>query len=145
MAEHVGEVADGLRLAEPRHEAAAHQEVPDERFTAHQELVGQDVPGADSQAPLADEPFEDFAALGLDRQVIGEHDGLAIEEEVRNPILFQELDDAVDGFDQLQAELLIRTVPLPIPMGMGDDDDFLCGQSDPSFPNAPQRTGFLLP
>ena len=122
VAERVGDVADAHRLAEAPADLPAEQHVADRRLAADEELVGQDVPGADLDAPRLDEAAEVRLALGPDLEVILEDDGLAVEHE--EPVVrigVHQRDQPVDEPDQLPAELLERPVPLAVPVSVRDD------------------------
>ncbi|MNY12520.1 hypothetical protein D3C86_1456070 [compost metagenome] len=124
MAEHVGQVADRARLAELAHQAPAELQVADQALAADEKFVGQDVPGADGELARSDQGGEALAVLGLDRQVVLQHHRLAVQEEVRQGPLLEQVQDPIDHLHQAQAVGLEGAVPLAIPVGVRNDDDF---------------------
>ena len=73
--EHVRPPAQALRVG------AAEEQVPHEALARRNELVGQDVPGADLEAAGADQGGDPDALVRADAQVVLEQHGLAVEEE----------------------------------------------------------------
>ena len=60
--------------------------------------------------------------LGADLQVVVDDRQLAVEQEVAvGAVALHQVEQVVDQADQLQAEGLERLVPLPVPVGVGDD------------------------
>ncbi len=130
MAEHVGEVADVHRLTEGQRARPAHLEVAHERFTAHQELVHQDLPGADGQPPAGDVALQPVGLLGPDLEVVIDRGQLAVERERKVGLGLEHLEDAVDKVDQLHPKALKGPVPLPVPVRVRDEvDPGLAGRS----------------
>ncbi len=119
VAEGVWKVADPHAGTKAAAHPLAHQEVAHHRLRADQELVGQDVPGADGQAPLPDVAADVLLPLRPHLQVVLQHDGLPVEHEVAVVgIGIQQRQKLIHHFDQAKAELLEGQVPLAVPMGM---------------------------
>ena len=65
--------------------------------------------------------------LGAHREVVVDHRHLPVEQEVGVGRVGLELrEEAVEQVDQPQPERLERRVPLPVPVGVGDDVDAPC-------------------
>ena len=116
VAEHVGEVADVHRLTEVVRAGPSHLEVADERLAADQELVHQDLPGADGEPSAGNVARQAVGLLGPDLEVVIDRRQLAVEGECEVGLRLQHLEDAVDEVDQLHPEALEGAVPLTIPM-----------------------------
>ncbi len=102
----------------------AAEQVADERFAAHQELVGHHVPGADQDAAVLDRLAQPRFLFRPDLEVVLEHDGLAVEMEMLVVgIGIEQIEQPIDERDEPEPELLVRQIPLAIPVGVGDDVD----------------------
>ena len=124
VAEHVGQVADGHRPPEGGRPLHAHLEVADEGLAGDEELVGEDVPRADGDAPGRRQPAEAGLGLGAEGEVVVDRRHLPVEEEVGDGgVGLQPVEDVVEHVDQPQAEGLERLVPLTVPVRVGDDGD----------------------
>ena len=121
VAEHVGQVAHLHGPTEGRGPPEPGLQVPDDGLARHQELVHQDVPGTDGDPPGPGEGGQPGFVLRTDLEVVVDGRQLAVEEEVAvGAVLLHLVEEAVDEPDQLQAEGLVRLVPLPVPVGVGD-------------------------
>src|SRR5256714_5409313 len=82
VAETVGEVAGAAGLdAEAAADAAAEQEIADERLPADEDLVGQDVRRPDLEAPGLEQRLQASLVLRPHLDVVLEHDRLTVERE----------------------------------------------------------------
>ena len=71
--------------------------------------------------PAAVRAAEPGLVLRPDLEVVVDDRHLAVQEEVAvRAVLLHQVEEAVDEPDQLQAEGLVRLVPLPVPVGVGD-------------------------
>ena len=124
VAEAVGEVAGAARLdPEAPADAAAEQEVADERLAADEDLVGQDVRRADLEAPVVEQRLQASLVLRPHLEVVLEHDRLPVERERRERgVAFERVEDAVDDRAETQPEDLEGEVPLAIPVRVRDDE-----------------------
>ena len=62
--------------------------------------------------------------LGTDLQVVVDDGELAVEQEVAvGAVALHQVEQVVDQAHQLQPVGLERVVPLPVPVGVGDDGD----------------------
>ena len=122
VAERIGDVTHGHRLAERGRHARPRHEVAHCRFPADKELVGEDVPRTRDDASFADQPPDLFALPGTDGEVVLQNDGLSVEREVAEfPVTPEQLEKIVDHVDEHRAELLEALVPFPVPVGVGND------------------------
>src|SRR5688500_8535889 len=82
MAERIGRVQDVRRARAKRAErAAAGEQIADEGLTVRDQLVGEDVPGASLESSIAQPGSHLRTALGTHREIILEHDRLAVEQK----------------------------------------------------------------
>src|SRR2546421_12064927 len=82
LAERVWNVADVHCFAEHRSHSMAAQKVADKRLATWQELVGNDVPGADEQLSLLYQPLDVIESFGPDLEVVLERDRVPVEHEM---------------------------------------------------------------
>jgi hypothetical protein len=121
--EHVRQVADRHRPAELLGAPPAHLQVADDALPTHQEFVHQDLPGSDRQPPLADEALDPRARLRPNLQVVVDRRQLPVQGEGEVRLALEHLQDAIDELDELHAERLEGPVPLPVPVGVRDQED----------------------
>ena len=113
----------GRRAGSPvRGHPPAFQQVADVGLARRQEGVGLHVPGTDGDAFLPARRGQLVAAIGADGRVVLEDDGLAVELEVEAGILGDQVEHPVDGVDEPGPERLERPIPLPVPVGVRDQD-----------------------
>ena len=124
VAEAVGEVAGAARLdPEAPADAAAEQEVADERLASHEDLVRQDVRRAGLEPAGVEQRLQPSRVLRPHLDVVLEHDRLPVERERREGrVAFERVQDAVDDRAETQPEDLERQVPLAIPVRVRDDE-----------------------
>ena len=124
VAEAVGEVAGAARLdPEASADAAAEQEVADERLAPDEDLVGQDVRRAGLEAACVEQRLQPSLVLRPHLDVVLEHDRLPVERERREGrVAFERVQDAVDDRAETQPEELEGQVPLAIPVRVRDDE-----------------------
>ena len=124
VTEHVGQVADLHVTAKGRGPADAGLEVANDGLTRDQELVHEDVPGAERDAAGGGQLAQPAFCLGPDLEVVVDHRQLAVEEErTVGAVALHLVEQVVDQADQLESECLERLVPLTVPVGVGDDGD----------------------
>ena len=137
VTEHVGQVADVHGAAELRRPLHSHLEVADKRLTRHEELVGERVPRPHRQPARPRQPLQHCFTLRAHGEVVVDHRHLAVEQEagVRG-VGLEPGEKAVEQVDEAQPEGLEGRVPLPVPVGVGDD------RHEPSH-TADGRTGLV--
>src|SRR5207245_428354 len=113
------EHAEGLGVESSQHPATFEQ-IPDDGFSAGNELVGQHVPGAGLEAAVVEQLLELRFAFGAHVQIVLEHDTLAVEEEAL-ALFWRIVDQLIDERDESLAESLEREIPLAIPVRVCDD------------------------
>ena len=101
----------------------AELEVPDDRLARDEELVQQDLPRPDRQAPLGDQAPDQRFRAGTHLEVVVDGRSLAVEREAEPRIALHPLEELVDQLDEAHPEDLERLVPLAIPVGVGDEVD----------------------
>ena len=90
----------------------------------HQELVGQRVPGTHGETTPTVQVRQPVPGVGSHREVVVDHRHLAVELEVAVGLVGLEgVQQGVEEFDELHPENRERLVPLPVPMGVGNDVD----------------------
>ena len=124
MAEAVRLVAGSRRLdAEAAADAPTEEEVADERLAPDEDLVREDVPGARLEPAGGEEALEPLAVLRANVDVILEDDSLAVERErPERRVGLECVEDAVDDGAESQPKDLERDVPLPVPVGVRNDE-----------------------
>ncbi len=126
---HLSDVAEGVRHVTDRHFPAkfarlalACQQVANMRFGTHEEHIGQDMPGTDQNAPIADMFPQRIFRFGPHEQVIVKCDRLPVEHEVFViAISGKNVEQAVHKVNKFKAELLEGAIPLAVPVSMADD------------------------
>jgi len=100
---------------------AAEQEIADERFARGDLLVRQDVPRTDREPPGAHQLLDAQGTIGTSGEIIGDECGLPVKQEAREArVGVEPRQQVVEHPDQPGAERGTRQVPLPIPVGVGD-------------------------
>ena len=125
VAEHVGQIADAHRSAELVCAREAALEVPPDRLPGNEELVHQYLPRADREPPLLDQPADPTLVLGAHLEVVVDRLELAVEREDETRVRLEHVEDAIDQPDESQPEALEREVPLPVPVRVRDEPDYL--------------------
>ena len=99
-------------------------QVPHDGLARDEELVHEDVPRAHRQPPRRGQGADALLVLGPDLEVVVDHGHLPVEEEpgVRR-VALEQGEELVEHLHQAQPEALVRLVPLPVPVGVGDDGD----------------------
>ncbi len=124
VSEHVGEVAHIHHPSEGGAPSDAGLQVADDGFARDEELVHQDVPRTQGEPSGGCQRVQALLVLGADLEIVVDDRQLAIEEEgLVGGIPFQKVNQAIDQMNQLQPERLERVIPLPVPVGVGDDGD----------------------
>ncbi len=94
------------------------------RVTAHQKLIGLQVPGAYLYAARASILLQALFLLWSHLQVVVEHNSLAVEHEVAElGVAVQNIEQFINGVYEAYAELLECLVPFTVPVGMRDNDN----------------------
>ncbi len=128
VAECVRQVAGGHHLTHRLGLQATDEQVADEGLGRDEELVGQDVPRAHLDAAAAQVARQPLALVGPHFQVVVEDDRLAVEVEILiGRFGVKDIEQAVDGLDELEAETLEGQVPLAVPVGVRDDPALVSG------------------
>src|SRR6266571_1597935 len=82
MPKAVGDVADAHRVSKFRGSLQANLQVTYQGFTADEELVGLQIPGADYNTPGTGVSLQTLFLFGFNLQVVIQDDGLTVEHEV---------------------------------------------------------------
>src|SRR5205823_79700 len=99
----------------------AEQQVPDEGLTGWNQLVGEDVPGTDLQAPGLHQPLDLVVALGARPQIVLDQNRLPIEQEAaKSAVRLQPFQQGVEQCHEPRVERGPWEVPLAIPVGVRD-------------------------
>ena len=122
MPERVGHVADFRGAAVLDGDAQAALQVADQRLGAGQEAIRHRVPRPKLQSPRLDEAADPRPVLRPDREMILENHRLAVEDEVRQGVRLEQVEQVGHHLDEPQAIGLERQVPRPIPVRVGNDD-----------------------
>jgi hypothetical protein len=124
VAEEVGGVAEPHRRTERGGALETDPEVADQRLPRDEPLVREDVPRPDEEPPVAHELRDPVALAGPHLEVIVEDDRLAVEREAaERGIAVEDLEQAVHEAHEAVAELLVRRVPLAVPMGVRNEKE----------------------
>ena len=108
--------------------ATTRLEIPHDGLTRNEEFVHEDVPRAHRQSSGGGQGADPLLVLGPHFEVIVHHGHLPVEEEAGvGGVGLEQGDECVEHPDQAQPEALVRLVPLPVPVGMGDDGDVSFG------------------
>src|SRR5262249_49895271 len=116
MPERVGNVGDLRDRPERPGDGATEEQVPHVCLARWEERVRLHVPGPDGEASFANSALERLAASRTDREIVLDHDPLAVEQEAIPRVFLEEIENAIDRVDQASAERLERTVPLAVPV-----------------------------
>jgi hypothetical protein len=126
MPEGIGCPADARwRGAERGEGAAAGEQVPDERLTFGDEVVGEHVPRSRLEAPVPQGGGERLAPLRAHREVVVEQHRLPVEQEGRDASVGgrrRVVEQLVDESDEALPEAPGAVVPLAVPVRVGDDE-----------------------
>ena len=130
MPEAVRLVAGARRLdPEAAADAAPEQEIAHERLAADEDLVRQHVPRACLQPAGGEKRAQAALVVGTDVRIVLEHHRLAVERErAERLVRFERVEDAVDDGAEAEAEDLERDVPLPVPVGVRNDEEVEVGR-----------------
>jgi len=82
------------------------------------------VPGADSEPSGPDQRAESALELGTDLEDVGDGDGLSVEMEGGAFTALQLADDLLYQLEQPGTKLLVRAVPLTVPVDVVEDEQF---------------------
>ena len=97
----------------------AAQQVADQRLAADEKFVRHHVPGADQDPAVFNCLAQPRLLLGTDLEIVLEHDRLAVEVEILVArIGIQQVEQPIDERHEPEPELLVRQVPLAVPVGM---------------------------
>ncbi len=81
MTEGVRAVAEWQPPAVPQAEGSPDEEVPYENFVGREELIGQDVPGAQQDAICGSQSSQAIPLIRSDREIVFDDSKLAIQEK----------------------------------------------------------------
>jgi hypothetical protein len=123
VAEHVRQVADAHRAPEVLCACEAGLEVAQRRLAVDEELVHQRLPRTDREAPRPHERTNPHLRFRPDLEVVVNRCQLAIEREAQALIRFELIEHFVDDVDERDPEGLERAVPLPVPVGVRNEED----------------------
>jgi hypothetical protein len=124
VAEHVGQVAHLHGPAQGGGPPEPELQVADDRLPRDEELVHEDVPGAEGHPAGGVESAQGVGRLGPHGQVVIDHGHLPVEQEVAaGGVGLQRGQQSVEEVDEGQAEGREGGVPLAVPVGVGDDGD----------------------
>jgi hypothetical protein len=123
--EHVRQVADAHRPAELLRAREPGVEVAHDRLAVDEELVHERLPRSDRESARLNQPADARLFLGPDLEVVVDGRELAVEREAQTLVPLQLVEDLVDDVDERDPEGLERAVPLPVPVGVRDEEDQL--------------------
>ncbi len=123
VSEHVGEVADGHRVAQLRRPPPPVLQVAHDRLAGDAELVEQRLPRADREPPLGDGGSQPRFGVGSDLQVVVDGGELTVQREGEVGLGVDEVQHVVDEVDQPRTQALKRQVPLAVPVGVRHHPD----------------------
>ena len=121
MPKRVRAIQHGRRFAaQPSHRVAAHEQVADERFSAGDEFVGEDIPGSGLDTPITQECGKLRRPLRPNTQVVVEENRLPVEQKAlaRHRGVIQQF---VHEPNETLAKAFGRMVPLAIPVRVRND------------------------
>jgi hypothetical protein len=119
--EGVGHVARLLHWSELPGDRVSHEQVPDRRFPADEELVRQHVPGSERQGAAAHQRRDSPGGLGTYLQVVLQDHGLSVQQEVLERLIVLEgVKHLIDDLHQADPEPVVREIPLPVPVSVRD-------------------------
>ena len=122
VAKGVGRVGDPGDRSELLADPPPLEEVPDVGLAAGKQGVRLHVPGADRQTTGAAGGRQPLGLAGSDRQVVLDHDGLAVEHEAPARVGVDQVEHPVDRVHEPRPEGLEGPIPLAIPVRVRDDD-----------------------
>ena len=121
VTEGIGRVQHVQPSAQPLRVSGAEQQVSDEGLTGRNQLVGQDVPGTDLEAPGFHQRLDLAVALGSSAQVVLDENGLPIEQEAaKSAVRLEPFQQHVEHCHEPRVKRGARQIPLAIPVGMWD-------------------------
>ena len=120
MAEGVRQIAQIHLPAKPVADLLADEVVPDVGLAADQDLIGQDVPGADADGAGGYGPAQPLFVLRPDFQIVLQDNGLPIQHEGQGGIALHRIQDAVHQPDQLAPELVFCQIPFSVPVDVAN-------------------------
>jgi hypothetical protein len=105
-------------------DAPPGEQVADERFPARDQLICEHVPWPGLETPLAEQRGQLAGPVGAHGEVILENDPLPVEQEALAGArgIVEQL---VDQLDESLPEAANRVIPLPVPVRVRDDMDFI--------------------
>jgi len=122
MAEGVRRIQDVESPAELLGVRRAEQQITHQRFPRGDQLVGENVPGPDLQAPRLHQGLELGFAVRAGAQVIGHQHRLAVEQEAAvSGVGRQPLEHVVQRGHEARLKRGARQVPLAIPVSVRDE------------------------
>ncbi len=121
MTERVGRVEHIEPASQTSGVGGTGEQIADQRLTRWNELVRQHVPGPDLQSAGPHRRRRGFRLLRTNAEVVLDQDGLTVEEKRSKARLPTEpFQDVVERGDKAGQEFGAGEVPLPIPVGMGN-------------------------
>ncbi len=123
MAERVGDVGDRRYRSECARHRAAEQEVADMGLAGRQQRVGLHIPWPRREPPGVKSRDDLVATIGPHVEIVLEHDRLPVEHEAKARVDRDEVEHRVDRVDEPSAKRLERSVPLPVPVEVGDEQN----------------------
>ena len=116
----IGCVADIAASPELSCDSPSRQKIADSGFSAGQEEVVLNIPGADAQIAFPDIVLQNGALFRTDLQIVLQTDGLRIQFKDVVRICAEDVQQMIQKISQPQAELLKRLIPFAVPMGVGN-------------------------
>ena len=123
MTERIRDISFLHDIAELFGDFMAEHQVADQRFTADQKFIRQNIPWPYQQPAGSDQTFKICLTFRFNFEIIFEHHCLTVERErfvVR--IGHENFHHLIDNLDEPDTKLFVRPVPRPVPMGMRNDD-----------------------
>ena len=123
VTEHVREVADAHRASKLGCPRESGLEIAQRRLAVDEELVHERLPRAEREPPGSHECANPFLCFRPNLQIVVECRELAVECEAHVLVALELAEHLVDHVHQRDPERLERPVPLPVPVGVRNEED----------------------
>lgn len=121
VAELVGSITDSAACAELGGQLFTLKEVSDGRLSACEIKVVLEIPGADNYAAIFNVLHKNGLLFGTNGQIVLKHNRLCVHMKDIVGIFFENDKQPVKQVGQTVAEKLQGSIPLSVPVGMGNN------------------------